>query len=107
MARRSMSTAGRLEADEPFTPAPPAERLTVSEPAREIPVHAATDVLVARDLDNVLAPGRHMSCDPQTQAFMREIPQCWMTGQAAGVAEALAVAVRTDRWDRESPPGGA
>jgi NADPH-dependent 2,4-dienoyl-CoA reductase/sulfur reductase-like enzyme len=41
-----MSTAGRLEADESFTPAPPAERLTVSEPAREIPVHAATDVLV-------------------------------------------------------------
>ncbi len=47
--------------------------------------------LVARDLDNLLAPGRHMSCDPQTQAFMREIPQCWLTGQAAGVAAALAV----------------
>ncbi len=46
--------------------------------------------LVARDLDNLLAPGRHMSCDPQTQAFMREIPQCWLTGQAAGVAAALA-----------------
>jgi len=47
--------------------------------------------LVADDLDNVLAPGRHMACDPQTQAFMREIPQCWMTGQAAGAAAALAV----------------
>lgn len=47
--------------------------------------------LVARDLENLLAPGRHMSCDPQTQAFMREIPQCWLTGQAAGVAAAVAV----------------
>jgi hypothetical protein len=33
-----------------------------------------------------------MSCDPQTQAFMREIPQCWLTGQGAGVAAAHAVA---------------
>ena len=27
---------------------------------------------------------------PPTQSFMREIPQCWMTGQAAGAAAALA-----------------
>ncbi|OMQ16719.1 hypothetical protein A7K94_0200725, partial [Modestobacter sp. VKM Ac-2676] len=47
--------------------------------------------LVARDLDNLLAAGRHVASDPATQAFMREIPQCWMTGQAAGVAAALAV----------------
>ena len=47
---------------------------------------------MARDLDNLLAPGRHMACDPQTQAFMREIPQCWLTGHAAGVAAALASA---------------
>jgi hypothetical protein len=46
--------------------------------------------IVAADLDNVLAGGRHVACDPQTQAFMREIPQCWMTGQAAGVAAAMA-----------------
>ena len=46
--------------------------------------------LVPRDLDNVLAAGRHIACDPQTQAFMREIPQCWMTGQAAGAAAAHA-----------------
>ena len=36
--------------------------------------------------------GRHIACDAQTQAFMREIPQCWLTGQAAGVAAALASA---------------
>jgi hypothetical protein len=43
------------------------------------------------DLDNLLAPGRHVATDPSTQSFMREIPQCWLTGQAAGVAAALAV----------------
>ena len=35
--------------------------------------------------------GPPSSSDPTTQSFMREIPQCWMTGQAAGVAAALAV----------------
>lgn len=48
--------------------------------------------LVARDLDNLLVGGRHLACDPPTQAFMREIPQCWLTGQAAGAAAALAAA---------------
>lgn len=45
--------------------------------------------LVPSDLDNVLVGGRHIACDAQSQAFMREIPQCWMTGQAAGVAAAM------------------
>lgn len=47
--------------------------------------------LVAREVDNLLAAGRNISCDPQSHLFMREIPQCWLTGQAAGVAAALAV----------------
>jgi FAD-dependent oxidoreductase family protein len=34
--------------------------------------------------------GRHLSCDASSQTFMREIPQCWMTGHAAGAAAALA-----------------
>jgi 2-polyprenyl-6-methoxyphenol hydroxylase-like FAD-dependent oxidoreductase len=46
--------------------------------------------LVPAGLDGVLVAGRHIACDSQTQAFMREIPQCWMTGQAAGVAAGLA-----------------
>jgi hypothetical protein len=46
--------------------------------------------IVPVDLDNVLVAGRHIATDPQTQAFMREIPQCWLTGQAAGVAAAIA-----------------
>ena len=42
----SMSTAAALEHDDAFTPAPPARRLTVTERARETPVHAETEVLV-------------------------------------------------------------
>ena len=63
------------------SPSPSQQFANVSVPYR---------ALVPKDLDNVLAPGRHMACDPQTQAFMREIPQCWLTGQAAGAAAAIA-----------------
>jgi hypothetical protein len=47
--------------------------------------------LVPARIDGVLAPGRHVACDPNSHGFMREIPQCWVTGQAAGVAAAVAV----------------
>ena len=47
--------------------------------------------LVPQALDGLLACGRHISCDKNSHGFMREIPQCWITGQAAGVAAALAV----------------
>ena len=46
--------------------------------------------LVPVELDGLLAPGRHMASDAGSHTFMREIPQCWLTGQAAGVAAALA-----------------
>jgi hypothetical protein len=46
--------------------------------------------LVPRALDGLLACGRHISCDPNSHSFLREIPQCWVTGQAAGTAAALA-----------------
>jgi FAD dependent oxidoreductase len=55
------------------------------------PVSVPYGALVSAELDGLLAPGRHLACDPSTQSFMREIPQCWLTGQAAGVAAALAV----------------
>jgi hypothetical protein len=29
----------------------------------------------------LLVAGRHISCDPSSHSFLREIPQCWMTGQ--------------------------
>jgi len=47
--------------------------------------------LVPEKLDGLLACGRHISCDPNSHGFMREIPQCWITGQAAGAGAALAV----------------
>ena len=73
---------GTVFADEVgVSPSPSQKFANVSVPYR---------ALIPRDLDNLLAPGRHLSCDPQTQAFMREIPQCWMTGQAAGTAAGLA-----------------
>lgn len=46
--------------------------------------------LVPAALDGLLAPGRHLSCDANSHSFLREIPQCWLTGQAAGAAAALA-----------------
>ena len=46
--------------------------------------------LVPEKLDGLVACGRHIACDPNSHGFMREIPQCWITGQAAGAAAALA-----------------
>jgi hypothetical protein len=37
--------------------------------------------LLPERLDGVVVGGRHVASDAATQAFMREIPQCWMTGQ--------------------------
>ncbi len=46
--------------------------------------------LVPESLDGLLACGRHIACDTASHGFLREIPQCWITGQAAGAAAALA-----------------
>jgi FAD dependent oxidoreductase len=46
--------------------------------------------LVPAELDNILGAGRHVACDASSHTFLREIPQCWLTGQAAGIAAALA-----------------
>jgi len=46
--------------------------------------------LVPAALDGILGAGRHIACDANSHTFLREIPQCWMTGHAAGVAAALA-----------------
>jgi hypothetical protein len=48
--------------------------------------------LVPARLDGVLTAGRHIASDASSHTFLREIPQCWMTGQAAGTAAALAAA---------------
>jgi hypothetical protein len=46
--------------------------------------------LVPKGIDGVLAAGRHIACDTNSHSFLREIPQCWLTGHAAGIAAALA-----------------
>jgi hypothetical protein len=46
--------------------------------------------LVPAELDNILGAGRHVACDASSHTFLREIPQCWLTGHAAGIAAALA-----------------
>jgi FAD-dependent oxidoreductase family protein len=56
-------------------------------PTLEIPY----GTLVPQSLDGLLAAGRNLSCDPMSHAALREIPECWVVGQGAGVAAALAV----------------
>lgn len=63
------------------SPSPSQQFPTISVPYR---------ALVPERLDGVVVGGRHVASDAATQAFMREIPQCWMTGQAAGTAAGLA-----------------
>ncbi len=46
--------------------------------------------LLPLGLDNVLVAGRCVSCDRQIQGSIRVMPGCFITGQAAGVASALA-----------------
>lgn len=47
--------------------------------------------LVPTDVENLLAAGRLLSSDAATHTFMREVPQCWSMGQAAGVAATIAI----------------
>lgn len=47
-------------------------------------------VLIPKGLTNVLTAGRCVSTDRQMQASIRVMPGCFITGQAAGVAAALA-----------------
>ena len=55
------------------------------------PVSVPYGCLVPRVLDGLLVAGRHVSCDAASHSFLREIPQCWLTGQAAGAAAGVAV----------------
>ena len=54
------------------------------------PVSVPYGCLVPRTLDGLLVAGRHVSCDAASHSFLREIPQCWLTGQAAGAAAGLS-----------------
>ena len=58
----------------------------------EIPLRA----IIAKGCENLLAPGRHFSADNVAIDWLNLIPQCTGTGQAAGVAAAVAIADGTD-----------
>jgi hypothetical protein len=47
--------------------------------------------LLPQTVDNVVVAGRCISCDHESLGTIRTIPTCMYTGQAAGVAAALAV----------------
>ncbi len=80
---RDAWSSGRIYKDEIGVTPPPSPRYAnVSIPLGS---------LLPVNLDNLLAAGRNLSCDAVTHSFMREIPVCWVMGQAAGVAAAEVV----------------
>jgi len=52
--------------------------------------------LVVKGIDNLLVAGRCISTDRYMQSSVRVIPGCYITGQAAGAAAALAALQGTD-----------
>ncbi len=52
--------------------------------------------LTPKGLSNVLTAGRCTSCDRHMLGSVRVMPGCFITGQAAGIAAAIAVENRTD-----------
>jgi ribulose 1,5-bisphosphate synthetase/thiazole synthase len=53
-------------------------------------------ILTPKGLSNVLVAGRCVSCDRYIQSSIRVMPGCYITGQAAGAAAAIAVEKDTD-----------
>jgi hypothetical protein len=51
--------------------------------------------LTPRSLENVLVAGRCVSTDRYVHGSLRVMPGCFITGQAAGAAAALAAAKQT------------
>jgi hypothetical protein len=48
--------------------------------------------LLPKNVDNLLTGGRSISSEPRMSDLIRVIPNCWVTGHAAGCAAAVAVA---------------
>ena len=55
------------------------------------PVEIPYRSILPKKIDNLLAPGRHFSADDISIDWLNLIPQCVGTGQAAGVAAAVAL----------------
>ncbi len=63
------------------------------------PVEIPYRAILPKDVEGLLCPGRHMSADDVAIDWLNLIPQCVGTGQAAGVAAAVAVADGTTLRD--------
>jgi 2-polyprenyl-6-methoxyphenol hydroxylase-like FAD-dependent oxidoreductase len=61
--------------------------MTPSYPTLQIPYGS----LVPAITNGLLAAGRNLSADTKSHAAVREIPECWAMGEAAGVAATLAI----------------
>ena len=85
---------GRCEESVGLCPGP-----TPQIPTLQIPLGS----LIPRDLDGMLVAGRNLSCDASAHNLLREIPECWVMGQAAGVTAALAVRQRAAVREVEMP----
>jgi hypothetical protein len=81
LTREDWTTGRRFEDEIAISPSPKVKYPTVSVPLGS---------LLPQRVDNLLAAGRNLSCDAFSHTFMREVPQCWSLGQAAGVAAAIA-----------------
>ncbi len=55
-----------------------------------IPFDIPYRTLLVKGIDNLLVAGRCISTDFRTQSITRQIPVCYQTGEAAGIAAALA-----------------
>lgn len=53
------------------------------------PIEIPYRCILPKKIENLLAPGRHLSADEQAIDWLNLIPQCVGTGQAAGVAAAV------------------
>jgi len=54
------------------------------------PIEIPYSCILPKKIDNLIAPGRHLSADAGAIGALQLIPQCAATGQAAGVAAAVA-----------------
>jgi hypothetical protein len=55
-----------------------------------VPIEIPYSCILPKKIDNLIAPGRHLSADSVAISALQLIPQCVATGQAAGVAAAVA-----------------
>ena len=55
-----------------------------------VPIEIPYGAILPKGVENILCPGRHLSADDKAIDALNLIPQCVGTGQAAGVAAAVA-----------------